>query len=137
MSAADIIAILSFALHVTHKIYDVVQEVRKAPEEIKALQDEVRLVRELLKRIGVRTLDEEPDGASQAELRQLVRLSGKGGELIAAANKFIQRSTLLGEDGVRKVKKIRWLFKSSKVKELTEDFKAFHRALTDVCSINA
>lgn len=45
---ADALGILGFALHAAHKIYDIAQTLKDAPEEIRALQTEAALVRAFL-----------------------------------------------------------------------------------------
>ena len=45
---ADVIGILSFALHAAHKVYDVVQTIKDAPDAVRALGKEASRVKGLL-----------------------------------------------------------------------------------------
>ena len=138
MSASDVIGILSFALHAAHKIYSVAQSIRKASDEIERLKAEALRVQSLLNHVGIKTSAAEHRGEdiSLEELSLQIELSGKAEELVASANKFIKKATLLTSDGTPRVNKIRWPFRASEAKHLAEDFQTFHRTLTDVCTIN-
>ena len=128
MSAADVIGILGFALHAAHKIYDIVQDVREAPEKVRKLKEEASDISRLYEQLGIRRDSVEglilPPG-----------LAERGEDLLKAGEEFVDKVTKLAGDGTRNVKTIKWMFKITRATKLEEAFTKFRRELTDACVI--
>ncbi len=117
------------ALHGAHKLYEVVKKVRDGPEEIQALQDQARLLANILPKIRDVFL-REGDSTSSA------LLVTKAEELTSSVNKFLDKATAMFQDK-RKVKRLKWLFNVDEAKALAEKLKAFYGALSAVCAAHS
>ncbi|THG95146.1 hypothetical protein EW026_g6453 [Hermanssonia centrifuga] len=125
---ADPVGIIAFGLHAIHKVYDVYQKIKSAPEEIKALREDAAVLEGILPKIK-EVLAREPDSGSIAVL------VSRAQELIASVEKFIEAATKAVE-GRQKVKKVRWMFKSDEANELVERFRRFYGSFSVILSVH-
>ena len=138
MSAADTIGILGFALHAAHKLYDAIQLIRDAPEDMEALQIEVRRVRSIL----IQSI-QMPDNASRVEREMAGSIYSLRADLIQqarqwmeGANRFVEKATKMKNDGSCKVDRLLWPLRAADAKKLTEESKRFYLAVSAVYSVD-
>ena len=131
---ADILGILGFALHAAHKIYDVVQTIKDAPDTVRALGQEALRVKTLLA-----VMLPGPDGELYGSLllrnvdNPLVRtLADDARELEAAVDALLAKAIRHNEDGTHEVRKARWLFYVGEAEKLSRQFQTFYGSLTAV-----
>ncbi|PSS37303.1 hypothetical protein PHLCEN_2v853 [Hermanssonia centrifuga] len=117
------------ALHAAHKVYEVVKKLRDAPEEIQALQDQIKLLDNILPRIK----DVLQRGGDSVSIDLLVT---KAEELTSSVSKFHDKATAMFQDK-RKMKRLKWLFKADEAKALAEKLKAFYGSLSAVCAAHS
>ena len=132
---ADVIGILSFALHAAHKVYDVVQTIKDAPEAVRTLGKEASRVKGLLT-----VMLPEPSGEPSPLLRSvdnpLVKtLVEDAKELGSTAETLLAKVTRQREDGTHKVKRYRWPFHAGEGEKLSGQFQAFYLSLTAVYAV--
>ena len=134
---ADVIGILNFALHAAHKVYDVVQTLKHAPDAARALGKEASRVKGLLT-----TIIPEPESNSQPSpvLRSvdnpLVKsLVEDAQELETAVNVLLAKVTRQKEDGTHEIRKARWIFHAGEVEKLSAQFQVFYGSLTAVYAV--
>lgn len=84
---ADAIGILGFALHAAHRVYQLIEKIREAPEEIRGLQKEVTRVRALLD--GLR--DDLQTGQLSMGQDLLKPLLEEAEQLTAATETFLKK----------------------------------------------
>ena len=107
---ADVIGILSFALHAAHKVYDIVQTLKDAPDAARALGKEASRVKGLLT-----VMLPQPNGEPSPLLRNdgnpLVKaLVDDATELETAVEALFAKAVKRKEDGTHAVRKSRWNF---------------------------
>ena len=134
--ASDVIGILGFALHAAHKVYKIVQTIKGAPDEMKALQMEANRVRELLSELIDAVNASSKDQSSARTSSHFRALVDEARRLTEAANKFVDKATTTKADGSYEVKKIKWVRYSSEGKALAAEFKGFYLSLCAVFSVN-
>ena len=132
---ADVIGILSFALHAAHKVYDVVQTLKDAPDAARALGKEASRVESLLT-----VMLPEPSGEPSPLLRSvdnaLVKtLVEDAKELGSTAETLLAKVTRQREDGTHTVKRYLWPFHAGEAEKLSNQFQTFYISLTAVCSV--
>ena len=134
---ADIIGILSFALHAAHKVYDVVQTLKDAPDAARALGKEASRVESLLAAML-------PESESNSQLSPILRsvdnplvksLVEDAQELEAAVKVLLAKVTRQKEDGTYEIRKSRWIFYAGEVEKLSAQFQAFYGSLTAVYAV--
>ena len=137
---ADVIGILGFALHAAHKVYNIIQSIQDAPSDVRALRDNAFQVHGFLEDLldkqtkgesGHSPLSRDDQSAAVAALVEQAR------DIVAAANKFIEKTTEPNEDGTYSVKKLQWLLKPGKAKALAEQFRSFYIQLTAVYTVSS
>lgn len=138
MSAADVIGILSSALHAAHKLYDIIQLVKNAPDDMDALQVEVRRVRSIL----IQSV-QMPEDVTRDERNVLGSVTGLRADLIQqarqwteGANQFVEKATKAKEDGSREVNKWMWPLRAADAKKLADESRRFYQAVSAVYSID-
>ena len=132
---ADVIGILSFALHAAHKVYDVVQTIKDAPEAVRTLGKEASRVKGLLT-----VMLPEPSGEPSPLLRSvdnpLVKtLVEDAKELGSAADTLMAKVTRQREDGTHQVRRYLWPFHAGEAEKLSGQFQAFYVSLTAVYAV--
>ena len=132
---ADVIGILSFALHAAHKVYDVVQTLRDAPDAVRALGKEASRVKGLLT-----VMLPQPNGEPSPLLRNddnpLVKgLAEDAKELETAVTVLLAKVTRQKEDGTHEIRKTRWIFYAGEVEKLSAQFQTFYGSLTAVYAV--
>lgn len=131
--AADVIGILGFALHAAHKVYDFVETIKDAPEEIRALQKQALFVCSFIPELQ-NSLN-QTNSPSLARSTQLQMLEEEGTELELSVEKFLDKVTKKRQDGLRemnKISRVKYWFRTSGGQELRERFKDFLLHLTAV-----
>ena len=134
---ADPIGILTSALDVATKIYDIVQMIKDAPETIKRLERESSKVKGLLSKLF-------PSGSrpsavlerADMEDPEMVALVEDARALTTAVETFLEKSTKQKDDGSRKVKKHLWPFRSGDADDLSDRFKTFYSSLAAVLAVS-
>ena len=134
---ADPIGILTSALDVATKIYDIVKTIKDAPETIKRLERESSKVKGLLSKLF-------PSGSrpsavlekADMEDPEMVALIEDARALTAAVETFMEKSTKQKDDGSRKVKTLLWPFRSGDADDLSDRFKAFYSSLAAVLAVS-
>ncbi|PSR72476.1 hypothetical protein PHLCEN_2v11655 [Hermanssonia centrifuga] len=96
---ANPVGIIAFGVHAIHKVYDVYQKIKSAPEEIYALQEDAAILEGILPKIKEALLKETDSGP-------VTVLVSKAQELIASVKKSIKAVTKAVE-GRQKVKKVK------------------------------
>ena len=136
---ADVIGILSFALHAAHKVYDVVQTLKDAPDAARTLGKEASRVKGLL---AVMLPEPEPEsnGEPSPTLRRvdnpLVKsLAEDAKKLETAVKVLLAKVTRQKEDGTYEIRKSRWIFYAGEVEKLSAQFQAFYGSLTAVYAV--
>ena len=129
---ADVIGILSFALHAAHKVYDIVQTIKDAPDAVRALGKEASRVKGLLT-----VMLPQPNGEPSPLLRNdgnpLVKsLVEDAQELETAVEALLAKAVRRKEDGTHAVRKSRWVFYAGEAEKLSAQFQKFHGSLTAV-----
>ena len=133
---ADAIGILAFTLHAVHKIYGVVQSVKRAPEAVRTIAREASRVESLLTMM----LSASGDTASSLTVSRAAhsplfkRLVEEAQTLATAVEVFLDKATKLNVDGIREPK-ILWPLYSGRAKELAGQFRAFYLSLSAVYAI--
>ena len=108
----DVIGILSFALHATHKVYDVIQTLKDAPNVVRALRREVSRVESLLTAM----LPEPESNSGRFPMLRSVdtplvnSLVTDAKELETAVEALLAKVTRQKEDGTHEIRKARWIF---------------------------
>ena len=135
---ADAIGILGFVLHVAHRIYDVVEKIRDAPQEIRELQREASRVGTLLSHLRD-TLANGAEKNSRADDNEdaIHVLADEANELVQQAEQFLGKVTKSASHdsehlGVHKVK---WPFYAARGKQLAEKFRGFYLSLCALYSV--
>ena len=128
---ADVIGILGFALHAAHKLYDVVETIRDAPKEIKALQTQASLVRAFVPDIQ-QTFEEDTHTHPPSNDLQLRILLEQATQLHDEVDAFLGKVTMAKTDGSHEVKKIVYIFRASGGRELQKQFERFIALLTAI-----
>ena len=118
---ADVIGILSFALHAAHKVYNIIESIKDAPEVIQALRDDALQVHGFLERF----LDEQAsrsclDHAAEPQVAALVR---KAERLATAVTNFLDKATAQKSNGTHEVKRVKWPLYAGEARKLSEDFR--------------
>ena len=132
---ADVIGILSFALHAAHKVYDIVQTIKDAPDAVRALGKEAARVKGLLT-----VMLPQPNGEPSPLLRNdgnpLVKsLVDDAQELETAVEALLAKAVRRKEDGTHAVRKSRWIFYTGEAEKLSAQFQAFYGSLTAVYAV--
>ena len=132
---ADVIGVLSFALHAAHKVYDIVQTIKDAPDAVRALGKEASRVKGLLT-----VMLSEPNGELSSFLRNIDHplvetLVEDAKELGSTADTLLAKVTRQREDGTHKVKRYRWPFHAGEAEKLAAQFQAFYVSLTAVYAV--
>ena len=131
----DAIGILSIALHAAHKVYDVIQTIKDAPDAVRALGKEASRVKGLLT-----TMLAEPNAQSSSLLRNidhpLVKtLVEDAKELGSTADTLLAKVTRQREDGTHTVKRYLWPFHAGEAEKLAGQYQAFYVSLTAVYAV--
>ena len=136
---ADIIGILAFALHATHKIYNIVESIKDAPNEIQALRDDALRVRGFLQELlnspneDRRVRQVNPGDLPDQQTEALVK-HARG--ITAIADTFIAKATIPRNDGTYEVRKLKWPFYACQAKKLSKQFRSFYQSLTAVFTVS-
>ena len=132
---ADVIGILSFALHAAHKIYDIIESIKDAPEVIQALRDDALQVHGFLKRF----LDDRGSRSRVEDARepQVAALARKAERLVTSVDAFLSKATSQKRDGAHKVKRIKWPLYEGEARMLSEEFRAFYVSMTALYTLSA
>lgn len=128
---ADPIGILSFALHAAHKIYELIEQIRDAPDEIRALKTEAARARTLLNR-----LHKDLEDYKLVDEEDLLRpLLVEAQQLTDATTKFIKKVVKESSHAPDRVdvNKIKWILHAGSGKKLGEQFRQFYLSLNPVC----
>ncbi len=137
-AASAIIGIVAFGLHAAHRIYDVLDSIQGASEEVEALRAEACRVHVLLMHIhdfqGLETLG-APQGGLTLDGTLIADLQGTARALKLSVDKFTQKVAKYGRDGRVSVNALQWLLKKNSGKRLREQFNAFYLSLNAVFSI--
>ena len=137
---ADVIGILGFALHAAHKVYNVIQSIKDAPNDVRALRDNAFQVHGFLDDLlnkqvkgesGHSPLSRDDQSAGVATLVEQAR------DIVTTANKFIEKTTEPKDDGTYRVKRVQWLLKPGKAKTLAEQFRSFYVRLTAIYTVSS
>lgn len=128
---ADVLGILGFALHAAHKIYDIVETIKDAPEEIRGLQTQASLVRAFLPDL-ISALEHDRHHSSYSHGIQLEILVKQATDLKASVDRFVGKVTKERTDGSHEIRKLAYLFRASGGQELREQFKEFLTLLNAV-----
>ena len=130
---ADIVGVLSFAFHATHKVWATIESIRSAPSDIQALRDDALQVHELLTKI----LGAQERGGQQIPLRtadernvQVDTLVKSARRVTALADTFISKATVQRDDGTYQVRKLAWLLYAGEARKLSAQFRAFYTSLS-------
>ena len=131
---ADAIGILGFALHAAHKVYNIIESIKDAPEVIQALRDDALQVHGFLERF----LNEQAsrsclDHAAEPQVAALVR---KAERLATTVTNFLDKATAQKSNGAHEVKRVRWPLYAGEARKLSEDFRAFHLSLTALYTLS-
>ena len=120
----DPIGILGFAIHAAYRVYQLIENIREAPEEIGGLQKEVSRVRALLN--GLR--EDLQNGRLSMEQDLLKPLLDEAEQLTAATERFLKTVTKknLSDSGRADVDKIRWLLHPGYGKKIGEQYSRFY-----------
>ena len=130
---ADIIGVLSCALHAAHKIYDLSQTIKDAPDVVRTLEKEAGRVEHLLNLVlGTPGSTPQPWGSVDHYLLQ--GLVEDAEALVTAVDFLFGKTTKVNADGRHEAKKLTWPLYATLAKKLAEKFKAFHLSLTVVCT---
>lgn len=136
---ADVIGILGFALHAAHKVYTVIESIKDAPNDIKALRDDAFQVHGFLTKL----LGSQDEGEQSGPLRvadvkdpQIAALVKKAQVISDTVEKFLSKTTTKKDDGTHAVKKLKWPLYAGEAKNLSEQFKAFYVSLTAAYAIS-
>ena len=134
IAMADILSILGFVLHVTHRVYTTIQLVRDASSDIRTLHDDAIQVHAFL-RILLGLQNDNGQGSvrvGDVTSPQLEALVTKAQVLVTMADLFIKRTTTQNDDGIHVVKKLKWPLYAREAKKLSEHFRSFYVSLTTV-----
>ena len=140
MSAADVIGILAFSLHAAHKVYDLYQTFKDAPEGLRALHHEARLLHEV--EPFLRQLDAEYKTHNDNH-------AGRSGDLTLHGHwkRLYEDAEALDTDTEALVKKVtkdgniktwqkmKWVWYAKDGEELTMKFKGFRESVSHTCSL--
>ena len=134
---ADVIGILSFALHAAHKVYDIVQTIKDAPDAVRALGKEASRVESLLAvMLPIPESNSQPSPMLRSVDNPLVKsLVEDAQELEAAVEVLLAKVTRQKEDGTLEIKKARWILCAGDVKKLSAHFQTFYGSLTAVYAV--
>ena len=137
---ADVIGILGFALHAAHKVYNIIQSIHDAPSDVRALRDNAFQVHGFLEDL----LDKQAKGESghsplsrDDQSARVAALVEQALDIAATVDRFIEKTTEQKDNGTCRVKKLQWLLKPGKAKELAEHFKSFYVRLTAVYTVSS
>ena len=134
---SDIVGVLSFALHASHKIYDVAQTIKHAPAAVQALSMEASRVSDLLTKML--SAPGNPPAATLQSTNMdepLVKGLLKDAEqLTAAVTTLLAKATTQNADGTYKVKKWLWPLHAGEASKLAGKFHAFYMSLTAVYAL--
>ena len=133
---ADIVGVLAFALHTTHRVFQVVQKMKGAPDTIRALERETLKVKTLLT-----SMLSSHDGVSFPALQNtsehLLRALIEDAEaLTSSVDAFFNRTTQVNVDGIREAKRVRWLLRVNESRVLSERFKVLYSSLSAVHAVS-
>ena len=137
VAMADSIGILTSALDVATKIYDIVKMIKDAPETIKRLERESSKVKGLLSKL-LPSSSRRSAVLERADMEdpEMVALVEEARELTAAVETFLEKSTKQKDGGSRKVKMLLWPFRSGDADDLSDKFKAFYPSLAAVLAVS-
>lgn len=133
---ADVIGILSFALHAAHKVYDVVKTIKDAPDEIEALKTQTKRVEYFADFIdGLQAGDQVLSEATSTQFRTLATQAEK---LTKSTDALLKKVTTKTANGTGEVKKlnVKWPLYSSSAKKLADDFKQLNLELGSVLAVH-
>ena len=130
---ADIVGVLSFAFHATHKVWATIEPIRSAPSDIQALRDDALQVHELLTKV----LGVQERGGQQIPLHatdyrdvQVDALVKSTQRVTALADTFISKATVQRDDGTYQVRKLAWPLYAGEARKLSAQFRAFYASLS-------
>lgn len=131
--AADAIGILGFALHMSHRVYQLIEKVKDAPEEFRGLQAEAARVRALLTHLQ-NDLGNDRLLAEEDLLRPLLK---DARELESATTGFIKKVAKESSSTPEQldVHKVKWVLHASTGKKLGEQFRQFYLSLSPVSMV--
>ena len=137
VAMADPIGILTSALDVATKIYDIVKMIKDAPETIKRLERESSKVKGLLSKLF--PTGSRPSAVlerADMEDPEMVALVEDARELTTAVETLLKKATEQKDDGSRKIRKLLWPFRASEADELSDKFKAFYPCLAAMFAVS-
>ena len=139
MSAADVIGILSFALHAAHKVYDLYQMFKDAPDGLRTLHHEARLLREAEPILRKLDADYEQNhathgGSSDSTLHgHWKRLFEDAEGLHQGTEALVKKVTRDGDIGTWQ--KVKWVWYAKDGEELTMKFREFRESVNHTCGL--
>lgn len=136
MSATDVIGVLGFALHTSHRLYKLGKKWVDAPQEMRDLLVEVGHVQGILKQALEANVTNDAGSRLPDVLRFHQGLIQQMEELADAAHAFVERMTTVNNDGTREVNRFKWTFKASEVRDLTTKFQALYGAISAIYAVN-
>ena len=132
---ADVIGILFSALHAAHKVYDVIQTIKAAPDAVRILGKEASRVKALLAMM-LPDPNSEPSPLLRGNDTPLVKVLVEDAcELEAAVGALFAKAVKRKTDGRHQVRKYRWPFHAGEAEKLSSRFQAFHGSLTAVYAV--
>ena len=132
---ADVIGILSFALHAAHKVYDAIQMIKDAPDTVRTLGRESSRVRGLLTLMLPRANGKSSQllhGIDNPLVKVLVEDARK---LVTMVDALFGKAMKQKGDGTHQVRKYRWLLHAGEAARLCSHFQTFHGSLTAVYAL--
>ena len=94
-------------------------------------------VEALLRQIESTKECEIHEGNSSQDLLELpLRVIGRARQLATDSERFIEKATVIAEDGTRKVKRATWPLHASKAKALSEEFRWLYLEISAVYSVH-
>ena len=132
---ADVIGILSFALHAAHKVYDVIQTIKDAPDAVRTLGKEASRVNGLLTAMLAESNAQSSSLLRHVDHPLVTTLVEDAKELGSTAETLLAKVTRQREDGTHEVKRYRWPFHAGEVEKLSGQFQACYVSLTAVYAV--
>lgn len=130
---ANALGILGFALHAAHRVYELIEQIRDAPDEARGLKTEASRVHALLNRLH----DDLRNDRLFIEEELLGPLLEEAEQLAGATKKFLKKVTKESSStpGQVDVHKIKWLVFANHGKKLREQYKGFFLSIGAVYSV--
>lgn len=131
--ASAIITFITTGVQLLKLIKDTIDEIRDAPEGLKALQERIADVE-----MPLRTLRRQQLGDitwSEDEHNDLERLRLRGAKCLDKIQAFVSDTTEEGRDGKRKLRRLKWVVAGKEREELEGQMDDLERALNSMVNI--